>query len=98
MATMNRKLEGKDLEDFQVKELVEAIQRRLARIEAEVLAAANRYTVVFELGPRNLGGGPVCWRARVLEAPLTAAGETLEETAGFIARQLTAHRRRIETK
>ena len=89
---MHRKLEGKELEDLQVRQLIEEIRRRLARIEAEVEAAKNRYTVIFELGQRNLAGGAVCWRARELEHGLAVEGETLEEAALLMAQKLSSLR------
>src|SRR5262245_65751817 len=92
MAGMQRKLDGKELEDAQVQALIDGIRRRLARLEAEAEAAASRYTVVFEIGPRNLGGGAMCWRARAIEVDLTAAAETLEEAAMLMARKVTSIR------
>lgn len=89
-----RKLDGKALEDFQVQEIIDGIRKRLARLEAEAEAAANRYTVVFDIGPRNLGGGAVCWRARVLDHGIITAAETMEEAAVLVARQLTLLRAR----
>ena len=86
------KPEGKEREDFQVRQLIEAIQRRLARIEAQVEAVKNRYTVVFEMSHRNLAGGAVCWRAREIDHGLTTAGETLEEAALLMARKLSSLR------
>ena len=77
-----KKLEGKELEDFQVQELIEGIRKRLTRLEAEAETAASRYTVVFEIGPRNLGDRAVCWRARVVDHGIITAGETLGDAAG----------------
>ena len=84
-----KKLEGKELEDFQVQELIEGIRKRLTRLEAEAETAASRYTVVFEIGPRNLGDRAVCWRARVVDHGIITAGETLEDAAVLMARQIT---------
>ena len=89
---MPRKLDGKELEDAQIQAIIDGVRRRLARLEAEAEAAANRYTVVFEMGPRNLGGGAMCWRARAVDHDLTTVGETLEEAALLMARKLSSLR------
>jgi hypothetical protein len=84
MRTLRRKLEQIG-NDVQVKELIQAIDRRLARIRAEK-AGAFRYTVVFEKPPDDL-----CWQARILELPdsVQVIGNTLEEAAVRIARRIS---------
>ena len=89
---MGKKLEGKELENFQVQELIDGIRNRLARLEAKAEAAANRYTVVFEIAARNLGGGAMCWRAIAVDRGLTTEGETIEEAAVLMARKISSLR------
>jgi predicted RNase H-like HicB family nuclease len=90
MARLRGKLEqvnGELGQDWQIKKLIEAIDRRLARIRAEQ-EADLRYTVVFEKRPDEF-----CWGARIIELPDTVQviGNTLEEAAVRIARRISKH-------
>lgn len=81
----NDKPYTKEQEEHDIRVLMEGIQRRLARIEAECTAAASRYTVVFEKRESS-------WGARIIGTPgFATSGKTLEEISALIVQKISEH-------